>query len=105
MRRILIDKGRRKRTLRHGGGQQRVGLEELELAAPGADDQLLAVAEALDRLAAQHPVQAQVVKLGYFAGLTIQETAEVLGVCADTVKDYSAHARAWLYREMRRRGT
>jgi len=100
MRRILIDQARRKRTMRHGGGQQRVDFEAVEIASPSTEDQLLAVNEALDRLAAQHPRQAQLVKLRYFVGMTVQEAAEVLGISADTAKDYSAHARAWLYREM-----
>lgn len=100
MRRILIDNARRKRALRHGGGQQRVDIEEVDLASPSTDDELLAVDEALDRLAAQHPEQAQLVKLRYFVGLTVHEAADVLGISADTAKDYSAHARAWLFREI-----
>ena len=104
MRRILIDQARRKRAVRHGGGQQRVDFEEVDIASPSTEDQLLAVNEALDRLAAQHPRQAQLVKLRYFVGMTVQEAAEVLGISADTAKDYSAHARAWLYREMTKQG-
>ena len=100
MRRILIDRARRKRTLRQGGGQQRVELDELDIATPDTEDQLLAVNEALDQLAAQHPVQAELVKLRYFVGLTVHEAAEILGISADTAKDYSAHARAWLFREI-----
>jgi RNA polymerase sigma factor (TIGR02999 family) len=100
MRRILIDKARRKRAVRHGGAQQRVDFEEMELASPAPDDQLLAMDEALDKLASQHPRQAELVKLRYFVGMTLQEAAEVLGISADTAKDYSAHARAWLFREM-----
>ena len=100
MRRILIDQARRKRAVRHGGGQQRVDFEEVDLVSPCAEDQLLAVNDALDKLAAQHPVQGQLVKLRYFVGMTVQEAAEVLGISADTAKDYSAHARAWLYREI-----
>ena len=72
----------------------------MELASPAPDDQLLAMDEALDKLASQHPRQAELVKLRYFVGMTLQEAAEVLGISADTAKDYSAHARAWLFREM-----
>ena len=100
MRRILIDNARRKRAVRHGGAQQRVGFEEVELACPTPDDQLLAMDEALDKLASQHPRQAELVKLRYFVGMTLQEAAGVLGISADTAKDYCAHARAWLFREM-----
>jgi RNA polymerase sigma factor (TIGR02999 family) len=100
MRRILIDKARRRRAVRHGGEQQRVDLEELELACPLPDDQLLAVDEALDKLASAHPRQAELVKLRYFVGMTVQQAARVLGISADTAKDDAAHARAWLFREM-----
>jgi RNA polymerase sigma factor (TIGR02999 family) len=97
MRRILIDNARRKRALRHGGGQQRLTLDEVDLATAPEEDQLLAVHEALDRLAAQDPVKAELVKLRYFVGLTIAETAEVLGISEPTAKRYWAYARAWLY--------
>ncbi len=100
MRRILIDKARRKKAQRHGGGQQRVDIDELDLPAPDGDDQLLMVNEALDCLAVHHPRQAEVVKLRFFVGMTVEETAEVLGVSVDTVKDSSAYARAWLFREI-----
>ncbi len=100
MRRILIDKARRKRAVRHGGAQQRVELEEVELACPTPDDQLLAMDEALDKLASLHPRQAELVKLRYYVGMTLKEAAEVLRISTDTAKDDSAHARAWLLREM-----
>ncbi len=100
MRRILIDKARRKRALRHGGEQHRVDLDELDLACPTPDDQLLAVDEALDKLASAHPRQAELVKLRYFVGMTLQEAADALGVSADTAKDDCALARAWLFREL-----
>ena len=102
MRRILIDKARRKRALRHGGGQQRVDMEGvLEVAAPIDDDELLAVSEALDKLAAQNKIEADLVKLRYFVGLTLEEAAEVLGISARTADNYWAHARAWLFREIK----
>ena len=100
MRRILVEKARRKRALRHGGAQQRVDLEGIDLACPTPDDQLLAVDEALDKLASLHPRQAELVKLRYFMGMTLQEAAEVLGISKDTAKDDSAHARAWLFHEI-----
>lgn len=103
MRRILVDQARRKRAQRRGGGQERVDIQQLELAAPEADTQLLAVHEALDKLAAQHPGKAEVVKLRYFIGLTITETAEVLGISEPTAKNYWAWARVWLYQEIKTR--
>ena len=101
MRRILINNALRKRAVRHGGGQQRVDMEGiLEVAAPCDDDELLAVNEALDKLTATHPVQAEVVKLRYFVGMTNVETAQALGLSERTVKNYWAHARVWLFREI-----
>jgi RNA polymerase sigma factor (TIGR02999 family) len=102
MRRILIDNARRKRALRHGGGQQRVDLEAVsEIAATGDDDQLLAVNVALDKLAATNVVQAEVVKLRYFVGMTNVEAAQALGLSERTVKNYWNHARAWLFHEIK----
>ncbi len=100
MRRILIDKARRKRAVRHGGDQQRVDLESVEVAAPGNEDELLTVNEALDKLAAQNKVEAELVKLRYFVGMTLEEAAQVLGISVRTAYSYWAHARAWLYREI-----
>ena len=100
MRRILIDRARRKHTQRHGGGYQRVDLEGFDLAAPAADDQLLAVNEALDKLAVEHPVQADLVKLRYFAGLTNEEVSQVLGISLSTAKNYWTFSRAWLLNEL-----
>ena len=101
MRRILIDKARRKHAHRHGGGQQRVDMDGVaELAAPCDDDELLAVNEALDKLATQNPTEAQLVKLRYFVGMTLDEAAEALGISARTADNYWAHARAWLFREI-----
>jgi len=96
MRRILIDRARRKLTQRHGGGFERVDLEWQDLAAPCADQQLLAVHEMLDNLAKDHPVQAEVVKLRYFAGMTNEETAQVLGISLTTTKSYWTFARTWI---------
>jgi RNA polymerase sigma factor (TIGR02999 family) len=101
MRRILIDKARRKRALRHGGGQQRVDVQEVNLASTVDDDQMLAVNEALDKLAAQNKSEAELVKLRYFVGMSLEEAAEVLGISARTADNYWAHARAWLFREIK----
>ena len=103
MRRILIDNARRKLALRHGGGQQRVPLEQVDLAGANAndEDQLLGVNEALDKLAAQNKAEAELVKLRYFVGMTLDEAAEVLGISARTADNYWAHARAWLFHELK----
>ena len=100
MRHILIDRARRKKTERHGGAYRRVDLEDFDLAAPSADEQLLAVNEALDKLTREHPVQAELVKLRYFAGLTNEEISEVLGISVSTVKNYWTFSRAWLLNEI-----
>jgi RNA polymerase sigma factor (TIGR02999 family) len=100
MRRILIDRARRKLTQRHGGGCERVPLEEQELAAPDADQQMLAVHDVLDKLAMKHPAQAEVVKLRYFVGMTYEEVAQVLGVSVATVGNYWTFARTWILHEI-----
>jgi RNA polymerase sigma factor (TIGR02999 family) len=102
MRRILIDRARRKLTRRHGAGFERVGLDVGDVAAPETDDQLLAVNDALDNLALEYPSQAEVVKLRYFAGLTNEEAAEILGLSVSTVKNYWTFARAWLFQKIKR---
>jgi RNA polymerase sigma factor (TIGR02999 family) len=100
MRRILIDRARRKHAIRHGGNQQRMNIQDIDVAAPADDDQLLTVSEALDKLAAQHKEEVELVKLRYFVGMTNDEAAEVLGISPRTAKYYWTHARAWLYREV-----
>lgn len=102
MRRILIDRARHKRAVRHGGDLQRVDLEDLEIAAFADDDEILAVHDAVDKLAAQNKVEAEVVKLRYFVGMTIDEAAQVLGISVRTADSYWAHARAWLFREIKK---
>jgi len=103
MRRILVDNARRKRAARHGGRQQRV--EMFEIACPEAqnDDQILAVSDALEKFAAEDKQKAELVKLRYFVGMTIEEAAEALGISAPTAKRYWAYARAWLADEMKSR--
>ncbi len=100
MRRILIDRARRKRAVHHGGGQQHVELQDADLASSGDDDHMLAVSEALDKLAVEHKIEAELVKLRYFVGMTNDEAAEVLGISPRTAKYYWTHARAWLFREI-----
>ena len=100
MRRILIDRARRKRARRHGGGQVRVDLEQINLVSPDADDQVLAVNDALEKLAARDPVEAKLVKLRYFAGMTIEEAAGLLDISPRTARNYWTHARTWLYHEI-----
>ena len=103
MRRILIDIARRKRAVRHGGGQQRLDIQDVEIAdVPAKADELLAVNEALEKFTATDARKAELVKLRYFAGLTIDEAAEVLGISAPTAIRWWAYARAWLYQEMAR---
>lgn len=103
MRRILIEKARHKRALRHGGNFQRLSIDAADLAGPGDEDQLLAVHDALDKLAANHQVKAELVKLRYFVGMTISEAAQVLGISEPTAKNYWAWARVWLYKEIKGR--
>jgi len=100
MRRILTDNARRKLRQRHGGGRQHVELDDNAIAT-GADDQVLAVDEALEKFARLDPVRAEVVKLRYFVGLTFEEAADVLGISEPTAKRYWAFARAWLLEEIR----
>ena len=100
MRRILIENARRKRAARHGGGQQRCDIQTVEIAAPEREDELLAVNEALQAFAAQDAQKAELVKLRYFVGLTLEEAAEILGISAPTAKRWWAYARAWLYQKI-----
>jgi RNA polymerase sigma factor (TIGR02999 family) len=106
MRRILIEAARRRQARRHGGGLARVDVADpdLEIPAPARDDELLAVHESLHRLAAEDGRKAELVKLRYFAGLTIEEAAEALGVSVPTAKRDWAYARAWLYQDIRDAG-
>ena len=103
MRRILIEKARHKRASRHGGKFQRLDLEAADLPGPDDEDQLLAVHDALDKLAVHHHTKAELVKLRYFVGMTIPEAAQVLGISEPTAKNYWAWARVWLYKEIKAR--
>jgi len=99
MRRILIDQARRKQSEKHGGGRPRQELPDL--AAPQPDDELLALNEALEQLAAEDPTKARLVELRYFAGLTCDQAAEVLGMSPSTADRHWAYARAWLQTAVR----
>ena len=101
MRLILVDNARRKRTQRHGGGHQRVAMPELACAVAGNEDQILAVHEALEKFAAQDKPKAELVKLRYFVGMTIEEAAEALAISVPTAKRHWAYARAWLAQEIK----
>ena len=110
MRRILVERARRRQRVRHGGGRQRVDLDHLDAAQLtveqdntdelGLAEQLLALDEALVRLAASEPQVADVVKLRYFAGLTADQAADALGISVRTVNRHWAYARAWLYQQL-----
>jgi RNA polymerase sigma factor (TIGR02999 family) len=97
MRRLLIDKARRKRRPKHGGGRTRVSLDEALCLRETPTDDLLALDEALQQLARQEPAKAELVKLHYFAGLSLEEAGRALGVSHRTAKRHWAYARAWLY--------
>lgn len=100
MRRILVGNARRKRRLKRGGQMERMHLEEVDIPSPMADDDLLAMDEALDRLAVVDPRAAELVKLCFFVGLTQEQAAKHLGVSISTVERTWAFARAWLFREI-----
>ncbi len=102
MRRILIENARRKRAARHGGGQAKLDIQEMEIASPAKEDELLAVSEALEKLAARDSKKAELVKLRYFVGLTTEEAAEVLGISVPTADRWWSYSRAWLFEEMER---
>jgi RNA polymerase sigma factor (TIGR02999 family) len=99
MRRLLIDNARRKQAQKRGGGRKREGLDAV--AAPEPDDELLALDEALEQLAAKDPQKARLVELRYFAGLTGEQAAQVLGISAATADRHWAYARAWLQNAVR----
>ena len=102
MRRILVENARRKQRLKHGGDLQRLHQTTLDVAITTDDDQLLAVNEALDKLAARDPVGAELIKLRFFAGLPNVQAAEMLGIPERTAKRTWAYARAWLYEELKK---
>jgi RNA polymerase sigma factor (TIGR02999 family) len=104
MRRILVDNARRKRAERHGGRQQRVEMPEIASAALENDEKVLAMNEALEKFAKLDPQKAELVKLRYFVGMTLEQASEALGISERTAKRYWAFARAWLHEEIKQKG-
>ena len=100
IRRILVEQARRRKSIKHGGQQEREDLKEHDLAVPVPDDELLALHEALDLLAEKHPEKAELVKLRYFAGLTADQAAAALGISPSTADRHWQYARAWLRKAM-----
>jgi RNA polymerase sigma factor (TIGR02999 family) len=101
MRRILIERARRKATVKCGGNRQRIDLDKVEIAIDADEDTLLLVNESLEKLARNHAEAAEIAKLRFFGGLTLEEAGQVLGVTERTAKRYWAFARAWLFDELR----
>jgi RNA polymerase sigma factor (TIGR02999 family) len=101
MRRILIESARRKSRLKHGGGQKRLNIEEVDLADTTPDDKVLLINDALEQLEAENPDRGRVVVLKYFGGLTNKEVAEVLGISERTVDRHWVCAKEWLFRKVR----
>ena len=102
MRRILIDRARKRHRSRHGHGWERIDLSQVDVAVAADDEALLAVDEALSRLAEESPERAELVKLRYFVGLSIPEAAATLGISESTAKRQWNYVRAWLFRELKR---
>jgi RNA polymerase sigma factor (TIGR02999 family) len=100
MRRILVDKARRKQSKRHGGNHKKVDLNDVFLAIEDPKDDILAIDEALDKLSNEDPKLAEVIKLRYFGGLTLDQIASIMGIGRRTVDRYWALGRAWLYQEI-----
>jgi RNA polymerase sigma factor (TIGR02999 family) len=105
MRRILVNRARDKHRLKRGGHLQRLNLDKIETAGDTPDDELLAINEALDRLAMHNEACADLVKLRFFAGLSVQDAAEALGISSSTADRYWAYARAWLFEALRPDGS
>lgn len=101
MRRILIDRARRKSAGKRGGSWERINLDSIDIAADANDDTLLLINESLEKLAKEEPRAAEIVKLRFFAGLTLEEAGHLLGFTERTAKRHWAFARAWLYDAMK----
>lgn len=102
MRHLLVDRARRKAAVRHGGGWQRIDLDNVVVATNTTDENVLLIDEALEKLTAHDPDAAELVKLRFFGGLTFPQAAEVLGMSERTAKRSWAYARAWLFKEIQR---
>jgi len=103
IRRILVERARKKARVRHGGGFEKVDWEHVTIATEDGEDAVLAIHEALEQLAATSPHKAEIVKLRYFAGLEHDEIAQALGVSEPTVRRHWAYARSWLYAELKKK--
>lgn len=103
MRRILIERARRRLAAKRGAGEAPIPLDEMEIPSPASsDDELLAIHEALEKFAALDPRKAELVKLRYFVGMNYEEAAGALGIAVPTAKQWWAYARAWLTVELRK---
>src|ERR1043165_2065833 len=105
MRRILIERARKKRALKRGADFERVSFDNLDIALLAEGEEFLLLNDALEKLEREDPEAAQVVKLRFFAGMTNEEAGKVLGVTDRTAKPYWTFARAWLFQELRSRIT
>jgi len=104
MRRILVESARRKKSLKRGGDRRRVDVDDVDLAIEGPSDDLLALNHALEKLTEVDAGAGELVKLRYFAGLPLEQVAEIRGVARRTVVNHWAYARAWLHREITKEG-
>ena len=102
MRRILVENARRKQRLKHGGGQRRMDLSQVDVAVASDDETVVAVSEAVDKLASHDALGAELVRLRFFAGLSNAEAGEMLGLPERTAKRAWAYARAWLHEELKK---
>ncbi|MHC4557061.1 MAG: ECF-type sigma factor [Planctomycetota bacterium] len=102
MRRILIENARRKKSLKYGGGRQRVDIDHMTIAINESPDDLIALDEALTKLSDEDPTKAELVKLRYFAGLSIDQSAEILGISRATAIRHWSFTRAWLFQRIKR---
>jgi len=102
MRRILVENARRKLRLKHGGGQRRLDLSQVDVAVASDDETVIAISDAMDKLASHDPQGAELIRLRFFAGLTNAEAGEMLSLPERTAKRVWAYARAWLYAELKK---
>jgi RNA polymerase sigma factor (TIGR02999 family) len=102
MRRILVENARRKQRVKHGGGQRRIELSQVDVAAASDDETVLAVSDALDKLASCDALGAELIRLRFFAGLSNAEAGELLGLPERTAKRTWAYARAWMHEELKK---
>ena len=100
MRRILVEHARRKARLKHGGGQERLNIEEVDLAGPAPDEKILLVDEALEQLERSNPERARVVVMKFFGGMTNKEVADMLGISERSVDRHWVCAKAWLFQQL-----